>query len=299
MKTLYGSPLLPVVALLAAIGFIACGGGSDEPPQIVRAAVAGAAERLGDAAAGDQAPGDATVPGFGQAPNISEASATALQQSANGITVTGYGVASVEADSAFLELYFGGYYVPVPATDDEAVPGGGVSYRSAIAISESDLQPVIDALVDAGAEREDIELLGGTYYDPYSNSGTLRVTMRNLDDIDSLVEAAAEGAGEVQDIYLQGTYVSYTVEDCAALAQTALNEAVTDARERGAALAQALDVNLGEVVAAGDYGWSPFGGTPCGTSYAGPVPIGGVAYAESQARQVQFYATISVTFALG
>lgn len=264
----------------------------------VRSAVL-SADRISAAAEDEDSRGGAAQPAFAELAGMGRAPSAAFQQGGGGIIVTGYGVASVEADSAFLELYFAGYYVEVPVDEPDAVPGsGGISYRSASAISEADLQPVIDALVDAGVAREDIELLGGTYYDPYSSSATLRVTVRDLDDIGGLVDAATDGAGQLQDIYLQGTYVSYTVEDCAALAQAALDEAVADARERGAALAQSLSIGLGDVVAAADYGWSPFGGTPCGVDYAVPVPIGGIAYAENQAPQVDFYATISVTFAL-
>lgn len=310
MRTLGRTAVLITIALVTAIAFAACGAGDDdddEEPQIqsahgdsVRSAVLSAADRIGAAAEDEDSRGGSAQPGFAQAPDLNVGPASALQQGTPGITVTGYGVATIEADSAFLELYFGGYYVEVPADDRDAVPGsGGVSYRSVSAISEADLQPVIDALIEAGVAREDIELLGGTYYDPYSSSATLRVTVRDLDRIGDLVDAAADGAGELQEIYLQGTYVSYTVEDCGALAQAALDEAVADARERGAALAQSLGVTLGEVNAAADYGWSPFGGTPCGVDYAVPVPMGGVAYAESQAPQVDFYATISVTFAIG
>lgn len=306
MKTLVRASILIAIVLAAGIALSACGGGNDEgEPQIVAAhgdAVRSAvlsADRISAVAEDEDSRGGVVQPGFAEVAGMGGAPSVGLQQGTGGITVTGYGVASVEADSAFLELYFGGYYVEVPVDEPDAVPGsGGISYRSVSAISEADLQPVIDALVDAGVAREDIELLGGTYYDPYSSSATLRVTVRDLDELPELVEAATDGASELPDIYLQGTYVSYTLEDCAALAQAALDEAVADARERGAALAQALSVTLGGVVAAADYGWSPFGGTPCGADYAAPVPIGGVAYAESQAPQVEFYATISVTFAL-
>lgn len=291
-----------VIALLAVVASSACGGDSDEPPQIqsahgdaVRAAVLAAADRAGPGYTDDERDGR-DAPSGAIAPDALP-EALALQQASTGITVTGYGVASTEADSALLELYFGGYDIPVPVPGMEGDAPGGISFRSASAISEPDLQPVIDALVDAGVAREDIELIGGTYYDIYSSSATLRVTVRDINRIDTLVQAATGAAVELQEIYLQGTYVSYTVEDCAALMQAALEEAAADGRERGAALAQALGLNLGAVIAAADYGWSPYGGTPCGTGYAGPYPVGGVAYAESQPRQVQVYSAISVTFA--
>jgi uncharacterized protein YggE len=301
---------LTVIAAIVVLPLLlaACGGGDDDddgkPGEIQSAhglsvrAAAGVGERLLDAATADeeQTGGDsAAPPAEGAGFDTRDVSVVAQQQGPNGITVTGYGVASVEADSAFLELYFGGYAVPVPGTGADS---GGVEYRSEASIAEADLQPVIDALVDAGVAREDIELLGGTYYDYYSSNATLRVTVRNIDDLENLVAVAAEASAELVDIYLQGTYVSYTVADCAALAEAALTEAVADARERGAALAGALGVTLGEVVAATDYGWSPFGGTACGDGYASPVPMGGVAFAESQPRQVEFYASISVTFAM-
>ena len=69
----------------------------------------------------------------------------------DGLTVTGYGMASTAADSAVLELYFstsGVYPTTGSGSSDGTTPKTSTS-----AISEEDLQPVIDALVSAGVTR--------------------------------------------------------------------------------------------------------------------------------------------------
>jgi uncharacterized protein YggE len=102
----------------------------------------------------------------------------------------------------------------------------------------------------------------------------------------------------VPDVQLQSTNVSYTLEDCASLETAAMEAAVEDAGDRSQALATVLGVGVGAVTGASSYSYSPFGGTPCDTGYIGPVPLGGVAYAEGQTNEVTVFAQISVTYAI-
>jgi len=319
---------------LAALGLVlaACGGDDDDGGDAgsairtdkglsVAALGAGFDPRLqsggeeGDGAASDSAIG---APGFagsdiparvggGFAPDY----APFLQEGGNGITVQGYGTANADADSAIVEFYFfsgGGGVEPQPAPDTgtsssgvapgEPYPGDDASLQEVEAITEAQLQPVIDALVAAGVSRDDIEFLGQSYYDKFSSSATLRATFGNLDSLDSAVGAATTAASNLGGIQLSNTSVSYTVGDCTALEKAAMQAAVEDARERGAAFAETLGVGLGNVTGASHYSYSPYGGSACGTGIVGPYPLGGAPFFESQPRVVQVFANISVTFAI-
>jgi uncharacterized protein YggE len=276
-----------------------------------------------DDAAGTNAGQWAPVPGFaeqdiarsgGFAPDM----APVLQEGGDGITVQGYGTADADADAAIVEFYFfrgGGGVEPQPAPEGSsrssdgsagvgiAEPAAPVSDLSASSqevaqITEADLQPVIDALTGAGVPREDIEFIAQGYYDKFSSTVTLRVTFDNLGSMDAAVDAATAAAGNLGDIQLSSTNVSYTVSDCTALEKAAMQAAVEDARARGAAFAETIGVGLGSVTGASHYSYSPYGGSACGTGIVGPYPLGGAPYIESQSRVVQVFANISMTFAI-
>jgi len=232
-----------------------------------------------------------------------------LQESQNGITVQGFGSAAITADSAILEFYFGGKATGVePAQRDSSEPGssGGGSYGEAQPepalqvqqITEADLQPVVDAIVAAGVPAGDVEVIVTPYYgDPYyGGSATVRATVGNVDSVDAVVKAATDAAAGLADISMQGTNVSYTVSDCAALERAAMEAAVKDARERGTNFASVLGVGLGDVAGASNYSSSLYGGSPCDSNFTGPYPLGGIAYAEGQTPDVQLMATVTITF---
>jgi uncharacterized protein YggE len=303
MKRVILTALLGAIVLAASP---ACGGGNGNGGEEVRtqqglpvafAAHAGASAQERASSVTGATPEAPQPPGFAKsADGASEVAAQAVTEGLAGLTVAGYGLASVDADSAILELYFSTGAVVRPA------PGGGDESQSQTTetgpIAEADLRPVIDAIVAQGVDRDDIEFLGGSYYDPSYGSATLRVTVRNLDTLGMIIQAATDAAAGLSNIVLQGSYVSYTISDCGALEQDALRAAAEDAGKRADALARALGVSRGSIAGALNYAYSPFGGTPCDTGNVGPYPIGGITYTEGQARQVQLYATVTVTYAL-
>jgi len=323
--------LLIALVALAAILAAACGGdgASDEAGIRVEkglsvAALAAAAQageetegQSGDAGlvAGTPAPDAATgiERGGSIAPDIAPLPFPSLQESQTGVTVQGFGSASVDADSAALELYFGGEAIgiePMPEPDrgsTEPSSGSGAApsppeveaLGEAQPITEADLQPVVDAIAAQGVSRADIEVIvEPTYGDPYyGGSATIRVTVRNVDALEGIVDAATEAASGLENISLGGSNVSYTVSDCASLEQAAMQAAVEDARERGRSFASALGVGLGAVVGASHSSYSP-SGSPCDSGFGGPYPLGGIAYAEGQSPEVQLVATVTITFAI-
>jgi len=238
-----------------------------------------------------------------------------LQQSQDGITVQGFGSAAVTADSAILEFYFGGKGTGVePAQRDSSVPGssgsssgGGTSAEPAPELAvqaqqiiEADLKPVVDAIVAAGVPAADVEVIVTPYYgDPtYGGSATVRATVKNIDSVQAVVKAATDAGSGLADISMQGTNVSYTVSDCAALERAAMDAAVKDARDRATNFAGVLGVGLGAVAGASNYSSSLYGGSPCDSQFIGPYPLGGIAYAEGQTPDVQLMATVTITFSI-
>jgi uncharacterized protein YggE len=227
------------------------------------------------------------------------AAAQATNETANtGITVQGYGSATADADSAIVEFTFGGgsgvSSPPYPAEDKPFVATPG----AATPITRETLQPVIDALTGAGVAASDIELLNQGYYDPYYSSATLRATINNIGSLDGAVEAAQNAAKNVDGITLQGTNISYTLQDCSALERAAAQAAVDDAHDRAVVLADVLNVTLGSVSGANDYSWYQYG-TGCGSNYYGPYPIASIAWRAGGSGDgtVQVVSNISVTYA--
>lgn len=324
--------LLASLALLAVTTLaVACGGdGGGEKASIrvqkglgVAALVANAQAEEGTGGGSGAAPTATEAPAFDTsvgaersgaiAPEFAPYPYSSLQESQTGVTVQGYGSASADADSALLELYFGGNVVgiePVPESDSgqtEPSSGAGVasspseadSLQEAQPITEADLQPVVDAIAAQGVSRDDIEVtVQPSYGDPYSGgSATIRVTVRNVEALEGIVSAATEAASGLENVSFSGSNVSYTVSDCASLEKAAMQAAVEDARERGQTFASALGVGLGAVVGASHYSYSPYG-SPCDSGSGGVYPLGGVAYAEGQSPEVQLVATVTITFAI-
>jgi len=328
MKTRVIVAAVVVLIALAALA-VACGGdgnGNGDEAGIrtrqglgVAALAAGAnigAETADQDGAGAPVPGAPSVDtgvskggtGFA-APDIFPYSP--LQQSQDGITVQGYGSAAITADAAILEFYFGGKATGVEpqSSRDSSEPGssgGGTSSEpapqlavQAQQITEADLKPVVDAIVAAGVPAADVEVIVTPYYgDPsYGGSATVRATVRNIDSVDAVVQAATT-ASIPANISFSGTNVSYTVSDCAALEKSAMEAAVKDARDRATNFAGVLGVGLGAVAGASNYSSSLYGGSPCDSQFIGPVPLGGIAYAEGQTPDVQLMATVTITFSI-
>jgi uncharacterized protein YggE len=248
-----------------------------------------------------------------------------LQGSAAGITVQGYGSATVPADTARVQFSVGKsgdvYPEPLPA-DTRAVPEGGVESETAPStppeidvtpspptpMTEADLQPLVDAIKAQGVSDADIEIFiypVDSYYSYYGpGSALVTVTLSNPSDrVGSLVNAGTQAVNDSGTLYLQNVSVLYTVDDCSALLGEARRAAVEDGRDNGGGLAQALGVKLGGVVAAAEYAYSPFGVSPCDpafdTYYPQPYGYEGIGYDPAMPAEVQIVVNVTLTFAIG
>lgn len=170
--------------------------------------------------------------------------------SLSGITVTGYGSASAPADQATIILSLGETnYGPQTTLQPGSTPGA--SERKSAA-------PAIDALVNAGLDEGQIELIvGPSVRDVGSYSGPaialVRLTVENPspERISDLIDAATVGAAD-ERLILGRAGVRYEVEDCSALLQEARGHALADARESGSQQAELMNVSLGSITGSRD-----------------------------------------------
>jgi uncharacterized protein YggE len=243
---------------------------------------------------------------------------------AAGLTVQGYGRATAPADTARVQFAVSKsgdvYPVPLPA-DTRGVPEGGVETESAPSVppetsptevapspmTKADLQPLVDAIKAQGVSEADIEIViypadSYSYYG--SNSALVTVTLSDPSDrVGPLVDAGTQAVNDSGTLYLQNVSVLYTVDDCSALLGEARRAAVEDGRDNASGLAQALGVNVGEVVAAAEYAYSPLGLSTCDpafdTYYPQPYGYEGIGYDPSMPAEVQIVVNVTLTFAIG
>lgn len=165
-----------------------------------------------------------------------ESAGGASEETRNGITVTGVGQVDAVPDQAQLSV---------------GVTTKGSSAREAMTANAAQMERVIDALKGAGVAARDIrtqDVSVGQGYDEkgadgYSASNTVTVTVRRVDRVGAVLEAASRaGANQVYG-------PSMTRENSKTLEHRALELAVKNARERAETLAKAADVSLGSVTA--------------------------------------------------
>ena len=240
-----------------------------------------------------------------------------------GLTVQGYGSATAPADAAKVQFSVslissdGSYpYYPKPAvpevqpSDSGASPGEAeplVIPPTSTALPEltdADLAPLIDAIKAQGVSDADIEVIiypTGGYYSPYGSGGArVTVTLDNpADRVGPLVDAGTQAVNESGTLSLQNTSVLYMVDDCSVLLREARRAAVEDGRDSGEGLAEALGVSLGDLLAASEYAYSPFGPSPCDPAFnTSPYGYEGMSYDPALLAEVQIVSNVALTFAM-
>jgi uncharacterized protein YggE len=333
MKTRLTLVPLALVAMGLVVLAVACGDGG--PKVTVEKGLAAAAEQRVEGEATSEGASlalqwaemgaPAAVPGaLGTRAGMSEsyglggALAPSAQGAAAGLIVQGYGRATAPADSARVQFVvtqgYDYYAEPVP---DESwpVPEGEVPREIAPdsgpatppPVTEADLEPLVDAIKAQGVSDADIEVViyptGGYYYDPYGGqTARVTVTLRDVDKVGPVVDAGTQAVNESGTLYLQNVGVLYSVDDCSALLREARRAAVEDGRENAGGLADALEVSVGDILAASEYVYSPLGLSPCDPSfdtyYAQPYSYEGMAYDPAMPAEVQIVSNVGLTYAI-
>lgn len=171
----------------------------------------------------------------------------------NAITVIGTGSVTVVPDEADVYLSVSVRRETVTEARDEAA-----SLMSAVleavraqGVTDADIQTVTLSLSPVYDYDNDFDSRGGYAVVGYQIDSGVRVRVRDLDRIATLVDDAM-GAGATG---LDG--ISFVVSDPSAAEAEARADAVADARGRAEALATAAGVELGDVMAIGEAQSSP------------------------------------------
>lgn len=171
------------------------------------------------------------------------------------LSVTGTGTASAPADKAAIILSYTLNYSPEASSDPNAPPPLPPT------ITEADLRPVKDALIAAGVAASDISFAP----EPY-NTQSLRMIIRldrpTRERLNALIDVANTVSAKDSRFYFSPSGVVFSVQSCEAAETTALQAAMTDAREQAAALSNTANVQIGDILAVtGSTTWrasSPF-----------------------------------------
>ena len=180
------------------------------------------------------------------------------------INVTGTGEVILTPDIAYVSI---------------GVRSEGEDAAKAVAENNAKSGAVVEALIDAGVDEKDIQTTNFNIYpqQQYDEQGdiqdtfyivenSVRVTVRDLDNIGELLNAAVEaGANSIYG-------VQFDVEDDEIARSDARQAAVDDAQKQAAELAEAAGVGLGRVQSISTYGGYP---VPLyeGKGGAGPMPV--------------------------
>lgn len=187
------------------------------------------------------------------------------------MTTYGRGTATAPADTAEIQLYINSTdpYAPYPADPNEPFP-------QPKPITTADLQPIVDAIVQAGVAASDIELETDVSVPPYYLSvGSaviiVKLSQPNQSTIDRVKTTATEAASAA------GLYYNYandtcTVSDIKALEAEARRLAIDDARSRIQAMAASVGARTTQILNMAEFpSFTPFS-TACTASPGSAAP---------------------------
>ncbi len=208
-----------------------------------------------------------------------------------GITVLGLGEAEVKPDVALVRLTVG------------SGSAFGGSDGSVELIDEKELEPVVDALVDAGASKDDIYVntFSGSY-GPSEGAAVITLKWPRPQEVKELLAAAQRAIRKQTDFNLQQVSVIFARDDCDGPEERAIGAALADARERAQRLASLSNAKLGRLIAvseAGSGGYlAAFAPQRCGVGELLAPGFFEYQAAAATADEVTLTTTLEVTFAL-
>ncbi len=229
-------------------------------------------------------------------------------RAAEGITVIGYGKASAPAETAILQI--------VLTNEDYGRPRAIRPGGTPGAQEREEAETVTDELRAVGVADDAIEVIvnpiGGEFFGPDSGQTRIDVSVEEPtpERITELINAAILGAS-LENLFVGQVGVGYNVADCAPVERDAREEALSDAQERAEIQADLLGVELGDVRASADQPldpilsiyYGPFSPSGTGCAPASPsesgAPISVPPYDPTAPAEVNVYAEIAVTYALG
>lgn len=213
---------------------------------------------------------------------------------------------------------------PTPAAGGVAEPAPPMAVPSVVPVpgavmvprlTEERVQPMVDAMVEAGVDNDRIEVAisPSSAVGPGGNASLITATVASptTEVVETIVNAASEAAiSNGLAIFEAGAL--YSLADCAAPTREARTQAIANAREQAAELAELLGVELGEMLQASDYGqgaYNPFalagaeGCTSAGDSFGSSVFAGGIGltvppFNPAQPAEARVVSAVSMVFAI-
>lgn len=200
-------------------------------------------------------------------PAIAQAAAPtpALMLNQRAITVTGLGQVAVPPDEARLEFRF--------SSRDSFSSPTPTGLRLQGQLTAADLRPVVEALrkLDIPGDRLTLQT------SPLENPRLLvRLDRPTQERVQQVVQTVDQATTQAPRLTLQSIGAAYAVRQCEPLERAVRRLALNDARRQSIALAQELNVQLGDLLLAAA---SPLQGSPtsvgCGSKIgASPSPLG-------------------------
>lgn len=202
-----------------------------------------------------------------------------------GITVSGTGQATGAAQQARITLQI-------------------VSRNNQMTLNAQTLQPIVDALVRAGADPKSVVEPPYLTGPAKSAFATLTATVQNptADQLQRGVLMLSQTFAGMPDIAVQGAAVNLTIDDCTALRSNARRAALAQAHVQATDIAQQGHVSLGGIIAVQSYG-DGGGGNPnvpasCGSFYQlGPATNAQFTSPDDYLR-VRVFMNMTVTYAI-
>jgi uncharacterized protein YggE len=186
------------------------------------------------------------------------------------ITTYGRGTATAPADTAEIQLYINSTdpYAPYPTDPNVPIP-------EPEPLTESKLQPIVDALIQAGVAANNITVETDTSGPPYYMSpGSAQIMVKLAEPSQTLIDRIKNVATEASSS--AGLYYNYsndvcTLQDLKALEAQARSLAIEDARSRIQAMAAAVGARTTQILNMAEF--PSF--TPFSTACTPPAGSGG------------------------
>lgn len=228
------------------------------------------------------------------------------------LVAIGMGKASAPAATATLQFLLGSsmMYGMGPMYGTESAPmGSPESGEQTVpnmsgAISDASLQPVVEALTEAGVSADAVTIAVPAATDAFSPGGSVGEILVVIDqpadgalrDIVRAVRRSAAPSG----LEVLHVGASFTPADCAVLFQAAREAAIADAQARVEGLAVSLGGTLGALIEASESpGYGPYGVSSCDlfSQSSGPFGMNSLPSFDPKTTEATAYVQVTLTYA--
>jgi uncharacterized protein YggE len=199
----------------------------------------------------------------------------------DGITVAGSGYASAQAADATVTLHLS-------------------SRSNALTFDRQTLQPVVEALVKAGADASSVQLPPYLVGNAKTNNATITASVHHptLQMLQQGMVTLANAFAGMPDVFLNNAEIRLSADNCTSLQRRAEANAIASARSNAAFVAQQIGGRVGDVLAVNALGAAMGNDNACSFAYSiGPW---GSSFQQSPAEMltVKIYSSVTMRFAI-